>query len=100
MGEFLVGVGAAVLVSFAIQTLVEHIFGYPLEKYFPGVDRGWLRYLVLVGGGAASWFSEWDLFTEVVGLDPLVGQILTALIVGGGPQLIHRIVREPQMPER
>jgi len=100
VSELLTGIAAAVLVSFAIQVLVEHIFGYPLEKYFPDVDRGWLRYLVLVGGGAASWFSGWDLFTEIVALNPIVGQVLTALIVGGGPQIIHRIVKEPQVPRR
>lgn len=100
MTELLTGVAAAVLVSFAIERLTEYFLGYPLEKLLPSVDREWLRYAVLVFGAAASWFSRWDLFTDVAALDPIVGQILTAAIVGAGPEMIHRIVREPAEPER
>ena len=100
MGELLTGVAAAVLVSFAVERLTEYFIGYPFEKLAPNVDREWLRYAVLAFGGAASWFSGWDMFTEVAALDPLVGQILTAAIVGAGPEIIHRIVKEPQVPSR
>jgi hypothetical protein len=100
MGDLLTGIAAAVLVSFAIERLTEYFVAFPLEKAAPNVDREWLRYAVLVFGGAASWFSGWDMFTKVAALDPLVGQILTAAIVGAGPEIIHRIVKEPQVPER
>ena len=100
MQDLLTGVAAAVLVSFAIERLVEYFAGYPLEKLAPNVDREWLRYAVLACGAAASWFSAWNMFTEVAALHPVVGQVLTAAIVGAGPELIHRIVKEPEVPTR
>jgi len=100
MDNLLTGIAAAVLVSFAIERLTEYFLGYPLEKLAPGIDREWLRYAVLAGGAASAWFSGWNIFTEVAALDPVVGQVLTACIVGAGPGVIHQIVKEPKVPER
>jgi len=93
--NLLSGIAAAVLVSFSIERIVEYLIGWPLEKYAPHIDREWLRYAVFLGAGASSWFSAWTIFTPDVALHPLVGRILTAVIVGCGPGIIHRIVKEP-----
>lgn len=92
--NLLQGIEAAVLLSFATERIVEYLLGWPLEKLAPDVDRGWLRYAILVVGGVASWFSEWTIFTPEMGLNTLVARIATAVIVGAGPQVIHAIVNE------
>lgn len=87
-----VQIGLVALLAFIVEVLVEHLTGNPLEEaasYFP---RWWLIYVSLVGGVAVGWFSTLNVFAETP-MPGLGGRILTALLVGGGSQLVHRVVK-------
>ena len=100
LGFVAVRVIYAIAISFAVEQLVEYFFGFPLEEYAPDVDRRWLRFVALPLAGTISWFSDWSIFTEAMELHPVAARLLTAAIVGAGPEIIHRIVKEPQVPSR
>ena len=77
--------------------LVEHLVGKPLEAAAPCVPRWWLIYVALVVGAALGWFSGRNMFL-VLEIPVVVGRILTALLIGGGTQLIHRVVNQARAP--
>jgi hypothetical protein len=70
--------------------LVEHFIGKLLEEQFPQVNRWWLIYVALVSGGVLTWFVALNLFEGL--MLPVLGRIVTGTIVGGGSQLLHRII--------
>lgn len=62
----------------------------PIRKKWPNMDLWWLIYVTWALGGTLSYLAGVNLFTEMVPtLDPLVGQILTAITVGGGSSLVY-----------
>ena len=62
-----------------------------MEKQLPDVDRWFLMYVALVVGGGLSYVAGLNIFP--VDLMPeLAGTILTAVLVGGGSELLHDIV--------
>jgi len=86
----LVNVAMALFLAYLVEVLVEHFVGKPLEKLYPELDRWWLIYVALVVGGLITWLSGLNIF---VGLTPeLLGQILTCIVVGGGSELLHRLI--------
>jgi len=86
----LVNVGYAVALAYLNEVLVEHFVGKPLEEKFPHVDRWWLIYVALATGGAITWFVGLNIFGDL--MPGLLGQVLTCVIVGGGSQLLHKII--------
>jgi len=93
----LTNVVLVLFLAFVNEVLVEHLVGKPLERALPEADRWWLIYVALVSGAALSWFSGLDLFTELP-IPPMVGLVLTALLVGGGSPLIHQIINKARDP--
>jgi hypothetical protein len=91
---------AAVVWGFAVERAVEYFIAYVMEKKLPDTDRNWLRYVVLILAGAGSWFSGWSIFSDAAQLHPFVAQLATAVLVGAGPEMIHRLVKEPKAPKR
>ena len=88
----LVNVGLIALLAFVVEIRV----GKPLEQASPHTPRWWLIYVSLVLGAALGWFSEVNLF---VGLKPVRGgRIVTALLVGGGSQIVHAVVNKARDP--
>jgi len=63
----------------------------------PDTDRWWLIYVALVAGGLLSWCCGVNLFEELP-IPPMVGLVLTALIVGGGAPMIHGLVNKARDP--
>jgi len=62
----------------------------PVRKRYPEADMWWLIYVTWALGGALSYLAGVNLFTAIVpSLDPLVGQVLTAITVGGGSSLVY-----------
>lgn len=81
----------AAFLSLVNKTIVDYIAA-PIKKKFPGVDLWWLPYVALVTGGVLGWVSGINLFLSVVPtLEPLAGQILTSVLVGGGSSLIYDV---------
>jgi hypothetical protein len=81
---------AVTAVAFVVEVLIEHFIGAPLEEQAPQVPRFWLRYVALAAGAGASYFSGLNLFPDMV--DPLVGQIMTAGVAGGGMEVVHAVM--------
>ena len=63
----------------------------------PNLDRWWLIYVGLAAGGLLSWFCGLNLFA-LLPIPPVVGMVLTALLVGGGSPLIHVVVNKARAP--
>jgi hypothetical protein len=91
MNIALVNVTYALFLAFLSERLVEHFIGKPLEQKAPLLDRWWLIYVALVAGGLLSWFCGLNIFSELP-IPSTVGMVLTALLVGGGSQLLHTII--------
>lgn len=78
---------AAAFLSFAVNRLVE-LFVRPIREQKPNLNMWWLFYVGLVLGGVASYYSGLNAFVELAAIPPLLGQIITALAVGGGPGVL------------
>ncbi len=79
---------AATLLSAANERLVGY-FG-PLWKKVP--VENFARYVSFVFGALLSWLFQIDLVSQLIPTTPLfpwAGTLLTALILGGGSNLIH-----------
>lgn len=72
----------ATVVNRLVEGLVKPIF----DKY--KWDKFALMYIAWAGGTLLVFFTGIDLFADVF-VYPLVGQILTALVVGGGANLLN-----------
>lgn len=60
----------------------------PVKKRFPNLDTWWMVYVSWIVGGALVFMAGVNLFDGVF-QNPLVGQTLSAVIAGGGANLIH-----------
>ena len=61
----------------------------PVKQRYPALDLWWLVYVAWLVGGALSFAAGVNLFAPVLPtLAPLAGQVLTAVVVGGGATLI------------
>lgn len=92
-------VAMALLLAFIVEVLVEHLVGKPLEAAAPYFPRWWLIYVSLVAGTALGWFSGSNMFL-ILEIPVVVGRVLTALLIGGGTQIIHRVVNQARAPVR
>lgn len=74
----------------AINNRIIEWFAVPAKRHYPRHDFWWLLYGALATGALLSWASGINLFDDFLP-NPLVGRILTAIVVGGGSNLIHEI---------
>lgn len=77
-----------------VNTKIVDYIAVPLKQRYPAHDFWWLLYAALVSGFLIGWYSGINLFAPYLP-DPLVGRILTAVLIGGGSSLIHDIF-QPQ----
>jgi hypothetical protein len=64
----------------------------PIRVRYPDLDLWWLIYVALATGAALGWVSGANLVEAYVP-DPMVGRVLTSLLIGGGSSLIHDLVK-------
>ena len=86
-------IAVALFLSLAANRIIEALVR-PLKKYLYGPEEftwWWLIYVSWVFGGVLAWLAGLQLFQEYLPLYPLVDRILTAIVVGGGANLIHGI---------
>ncbi len=57
-------------------------------------DKFYLMYIAWGAGGVLVWVSHVNIFGAYIP-DPLIGQILTALVSGGGANFIHDLFDKP-----
>lgn len=88
MNQNVVNLGIALFLAVANQAIVDALAN-PIRKKYPNLDMWWLFYVSLATGFVIGWFSGVNIFDGYI--DGLLGQIMTALCVGGGASLIHDI---------
>lgn len=75
-------IGFMVLANRLVAALVDPLF----EKL--NLDRFWLMYVSWLLAGVMVWLSGVNLFAALIP-NALIGQILTAIVAGGGGNLLH-----------
>jgi hypothetical protein len=76
----------AVFLATITNRLVEAVVA-PVKQKYPSLDLWYLIYVAWVVGGLLAWLSGVNLFAEYLPSE-LAGRILTAIVVGGGANLI------------
>jgi hypothetical protein len=75
-------IGFMVLSNRLVAALITPIF----DKY--QVDKFWLMYVAWVMAGVLVFLADVNLFAEFIP-NLLIGKILTAIVAGGGGNLLH-----------
>ncbi len=81
-------IGMMVIANRLIATLVTPIF----DKY--ELDKFWLAYPAWILSGVFVWLTGVNLFALIIP-NPLIGKILTAIVAGGGSNLLHDLTDKP-----
>jgi len=81
-------IGMMVLANRLVAALVTPLF----DKY--GWDKFWLMYPAWVLAGVFVWFTGLNLFAAYIP-NELIGKILTAIVAGGGSNLLHDLTDKP-----
>lgn len=76
----------AVFLALVAERLVKALVAPIFDKF--QLDKFWLMYIAWVIAGGLVWLSSVNLFGAYLP-DPLVGQILTAIVAGGGANFLH-----------
>ena len=82
-------IGMMVLANRLVAALVTPLF----DKY--GWDKFWLMYPAWILAGVFVWFTGLNLFASFIP-NELIGKILTAIVAGGGSNLLHDLTDKPQ----
>ena len=75
-------IGFMVLANRLVAALITPLF----EKL--DIDRFWLMYVSWLFAGVMVWLSGANLFAALIP-NALIGQVLTAIVAGGGGNLLH-----------
>ena len=82
--------------SLVNTTIVDYLL-QPIKEKFPNLETWWMVYVSLLTGGLLVWFSQVNLFLSYMP-DITVGRILTAIVAGGGSNLLYRVFnRDPSV---
>jgi len=81
-------VGFMVLANRLVEALITPIF----EKY--NLEKFWLMYVAWVLSGLFVGFANVNLFAAYIP-NELIGKILTAVVAGGGANLLHDMTDQP-----
>ena len=81
-------IGMMVLANRLVAALVTPLW----DKY--GWDKFWLMYPAWILAGVFVWFTGVNLFASFIP-NQLIGQILTAIVAGGGSNLLHDLTDKP-----
>lgn len=90
LGATLLAVG---FMAFVANRITEGI-ATPIREYYKGrgltIDLWWLVYVSWFLGGVLVFFAGLNLFAEYFP-NPVVGQLLTAVVVGGGGNILDGV---------
>ena len=81
-------VGMMVLANRLVAALITPIF----DKY--ELDHFWLMFVAWIISGVLVWLTGVNLFAPYIP-DALIGQVLTAIVAGGGGNLLHDLTDKP-----
>jgi hypothetical protein len=81
-------IGMMVLANRLVAALVTPIF----DKY--ELDHFWLMFVAWIISGVFVWLTGVNLFAPYIP-NALIGQILTAIVAGGGGNILHDLTDKP-----
>ena len=81
-------IGMMVLANRLVAALVTPLF----DKF--GWDKFWLMYPAWILSGVFVWLTGVNLFAAYIS-NVLVGKVLTAVVAGGGANLLHDLTDKP-----
>lgn len=81
-------IGMMVLANRLVAALVTPLW----DKY--NLDKFWLMYPAWILAGVFVWFTGLNLFATFIP-NELIGKILTAIVAGGGSNLLHDLTDKP-----
>ena len=81
----------AAFLSLCSKSIVDGL-AQPVRLKFPALDLWWLLYAAWVLGGLLSYGAGLNLFADYF-VSPLIGQAITAIVVGGGSSLLHDLTK-------
>jgi hypothetical protein len=81
-------IGMMVLANRLVAALITPIF----DKY--KLDHFWLMFVAWIISGVFVWLTGVNLFAPYIP-NALIGQILTAIVAGGGGNLLHDLTDKP-----
>jgi Na+/melibiose symporter-like transporter len=81
-------IGMMILANRLVAALITPIF----DKY--KLDHFGLMYIAWIISGALVWLTGANLFAPYIP-NALIGQILTAIVAGGGSNLLHDLTDKP-----
>jgi hypothetical protein len=92
MPDFINAQAVAVVVFLALvnNRLIEY-FLVPLFEHYRA-DKKWLLYVAAVTGFALGMLATADPFAPGMFIHPMVSKVVTALLIGGGANLIHDVM--------
>jgi uncharacterized BrkB/YihY/UPF0761 family membrane protein len=82
----------ASFLSLVANRIVEAVV-QPLKLKFPKLDLWWLIYVTWLIGGVLGYAAGVNLFSEYLP-NVLIGRVLTAIVIGGGSNLIADTFRK------
>ena len=83
-------IGMMVLANRLVAALITPIF----DKY--ELDHFWLMFVAWIISGGFVWLTGVNLFAPYIP-NALIGQILTAVVAGGGGNLLHDLTDKPDI---
>jgi len=83
-------IGMMVLANRLVAALITPIF----DKY--GWDKFWLMFVSWAVSGVFVWLTGVNLFAPYIPSE-IVGKILTAIVAGGGSNLLHDLTDKPEV---
>lgn len=63
----------------------------PLAEWKPDANLWWFYYVAFALGAGLGWASGLNVMTNYPEVSQVVGRLITALAIGGGPTLFHDI---------
>lgn len=93
-----VEVWSVLMIALFLIAVVERVteaFFSPICERFK-IDTKWLMYVAWILGGVIVYLANVNLFDFAEKMDPRVGQVLTAIVAGGGSNLLHDLFSNMQ----
>jgi len=87
-------ISASIFLSLVANRVIEAVIR-PIKEYLASIGKEinwwWLIYVSWAFGGALAWLAGLQLFANYLPGYPIIDRILTAIVVGGGANLINDI---------
>lgn len=89
---------ALAFISTFISAVVAHA-KRPIKARYPDLDFFWLFYVVWFVNSALVGATGIDVLTDVLPDQPLITQIMTAIMAGGGSELFYKLYHSSVNPD-